>query len=488
MRKVLISASVLLSMGSMASNMAMAVDKKSACDNFSEIISCYRGSLAAHPVQYYMTGSTMIEGIKINSYHMKSQSWSPDNLVSPREWLHDIDIYIPDAPKNETALIVINNGINYNSDGSNNNPTPDFNEDTLVKIASETNTIVISVSNIPNQYLTYKDNGESLKEDDSVAHSWSLFLQNPDKRKMMSLHIPMAASVSQTMRVAKIELEKWKINNFIVTGASKRGWATWLTALSDKNVKAIVPFVIDLLNTKPALEHMKKSYGNNWPIAFFPYYKESIDTKIDSFGFSKLMEIEDPLKYMDTAYRTQFDIPKYIVNASGDDFYVPDNPRFYYDKLPGQKSLRVVPNTNHYGIKKFTAESLIPFVRRFQENKALPIIQSSVRNNMLTVSFPEAPEKIVQWTAVNPVARDFRFACGINYTGTPIIFHTAKGTPTVVNIPLINQTSGWRATYVEATFKDKFIATTQVYITPDGKYPTGAPPSPNETCRTLPGR
>ncbi|EAX2552711.1 PhoPQ-regulated protein, partial [Salmonella enterica] len=48
--------------------------------------------------------------------------------------------------------------------------------------------------------------------------------------------------------------------------------------------------------------------------------------------------------------------------------------------------------------------------------------------------------------------------------------------------------TGWEATYIEATFDDGYVATTQVYITPDDKYPQTAPPSVNAACQTLPGR
>ncbi|EKO4657181.1 PhoPQ-regulated protein, partial [Salmonella enterica subsp. enterica serovar Infantis] len=255
-------------------------------------------------------------------------------------------------------------------------------------------------------------------------------------------------------------------------------------------VGAVVPFAMDLLNTQKSLEHMYQSYGKNWPVAFYPYYNQGIDQQVGTDKFARLMRLEDPLTYLNTDMGDRLKIDKYIINASGDDFYVPDNSHFYYGLLPGSKSLRVVPNSTHNGILSVAEQSLITFVNRFQEKQKLPEITENVQSRgdgkkELVVNFSEKPVAILQWTARNPAARDFRYACDIKYNSVPVSLATGDNT---LSISLTTPDSGWQATYIEATFTDGYVATTQVYITPDEKYPETAPPSIDASCQTLPGR
>lgn len=356
-----------------------------------------------------------------------------------------MDIYIPDSAREKNVLVVINNG-----SGTPVAPT-NFNEEELSRIAIATRTVVISVSNVPNQVLSYQGVTTPLGEDNSVAYSWKLFIGDTQKYQDASLHISMVASVSQAFRVAKKELTQQNINKFIVTGASKRGWAAWLTALSDPDVGAVVPFAMDLLNTQKALEHMYQSYGKNWPVAFYPYYNQCIDQQIGTDKFARLMRLEDPLTYLNTDMGDRLKI-----NASGDDFYVPNNSHFYYGLLPGSKSLRVVPNSTHNGILSVAEQSLITFVNRFQEKQKLPEITENVHSRgdgkkELAVNFSEKPVAILQWTAKNPAARDFRYACDIKYNSVPVSLTTGDNT---LSISLTTPDSGWQATYIEATFTD----------------------------------
>ena len=469
--------------------LALSAGENNKNTSLTHVISDYRISLASLPLDYSLLRKEQRPGVLIQRYNLNSQAWSPQGVVSPQRWQNEVDIYIPDSARKKNVLVVINDG--SNNDGSGNPVMPDnFSDEELSRIAVATRTIVISVSNVPNQVLSYQGVTEPLAEDDSVAYSWKLFLGDVQKYQNASLHIPMAASASQAFRLAKKELTSYDITKFMVTGASKRGWAAWLTALSDPDVKAVIPFVIDLLGTKKALEHMYLSYGKNWPVAFYPYYKQGVDQQIGTDEFASLMTLEDPLTYLNTDMGDRLNIDKYIINASGDDFYVPDNTKFYYGQLPGIKSLRVVPNSTHNGILSVTEQSLITFVNRFQEKQKLPEMTETVQNcgdgkKTLAVSFTERPATVLQWTATNPAARDFRYACDVKYNSDPV---RLTGEEDTVNIPLVTPDSGWRATFIEATFSDGYVATTQVYITPDEKYPETAPPSAGAACQTLPGR
>lgn len=60
------------------------------------------------------------------------------------------------------------------------------------------------------------------------------------------------------------------IDDFVVTGGSKRGWTTWLVGAVDKRVRAMVPIVIPILGGVPVFKHIYNSYCF-WPPALNPY-------------------------------------------------------------------------------------------------------------------------------------------------------------------------------------------------------------------------
>jgi PhoPQ-activated pathogenicity-related protein len=448
--------------------------------DFAKVLSCYKQSEASQPLEYTRLDLTMFAGVELRRFELKSQCWTGHGFASPVSWSHTIDIYIPRTAVRGQAILVANNGTNVVTPGKPKQVPTDFTEDMLLSVARQTQTIVVSVSDVPNQCLTYSDDGVSRREDDSVAHSWKLFLQQPEARPFVSLHIPMMQSLVKAMDLAQEELKLWEVNRFIVSGASKRGWAVWMAALEDTRVSAIAPFAIDILNTRAVLQHTYNAYGKSWPLAFNAYYQAGITQQLDTAGFAKLMKIEDPLL---TTQQRRLSIPKYIVNASSDDFFLPDNARFYFDALPGEKMLRVVPNSSHYGIKTFIENSLVTFTNRMQQQRPLPVLNSVVHlastGANLAISFSESPVKLVQWRAQNPHNRDFRQTCGICYEATELNVPPGKE----LNVSLRNPDIGWSATYVEATMTDGLILSTPVQVLPD-VYPNTMPHQIEPACKT----
>ena len=138
---------------------------------FNEVLACYRAAEALQPLVYGEKEITQLPGVLKWHYELMSQTWTQDEMVKPGRWKHDIDIYIPDAALTGRALIIANNGINIPIENEGKRQASDFTEATAVAIARQTNTIVVSVSDVPNQYLTYTDDGIARREDSGVAHS-----------------------------------------------------------------------------------------------------------------------------------------------------------------------------------------------------------------------------------------------------------------------------------------------------------------------------
>lgn len=127
---------------------------------------------------------------------------------------------------------------------------------------------------------------------------------------------------------------------------------------------------------------------------------------------------------------------------------------------------------------------MITFVTRFLKNKPLPQLTATLKDDALSITFSEKPVTVKRWTANNPEASDFRYACDVHYQGAQVTLPNHGP----VNLALNSQHAGWQATFVEATFKDGFVATSRVYVTPDDVFPTAPPPVNGTFCKTLLGR
>lgn len=61
------------------------------------------------------------------------------------------------------------------------------------------------------------------------------------------------------------------------------------------------------------------------------------------------------------AYRDRLTMPKLIVNSTGDQLFLPDSSRFYFDELKAERYLRYVPNIDRSLSGSDADESVSPF-------------------------------------------------------------------------------------------------------------------------------
>ena len=94
----------------------------------------------------------------------------------------------------------------------------------------------------------------------------------------------------------------------------------------------------------PQFKHQWKCYGN-WSFAVKDYQAESIFDFMDTKMMEDLSHIVDPYYYL-TRPRL-INVPKFLICATGDEFFMPDSPQFFYDKIQGVKHLWMVPNAEH---------------------------------------------------------------------------------------------------------------------------------------------
>ena len=284
--------------------------------------------------KYELAATIPGEGYTAFVLDMTSQTWRAPGEVDRTAWKHWLTVITPDKVRHPKAFL-------YITGGSNNNPAPKAADENLARVAVLTGSVVAELRMVPNQPLTFLDDKQPRSEDEIVAYTWDKFLRGGDDQWPLRLPMTKAAVRAMDAVVSYCASQKVAVDGFVVAGASKRGWTAWTTAAVDRRVVAVVPLVIDLLNIVPSFKHHLAVYGYYAP-AVADYEELGIMAWSDSPRYRALMAIEEPYEY-----RQRLTMPKFMVNATGDQFFVPDSWRFYLDQLPGVTSLRYVPNADH---------------------------------------------------------------------------------------------------------------------------------------------
>jgi PhoPQ-activated pathogenicity-related protein len=417
--------------------------------------------VAAYDPSYRFTlvSTSPSEGYTTYVLEMISQRWRTWREVDRPEWRHWLTIVVPETVGTDVGALVVGGG-------SNGGEPPRRVSPLLVRLAQQTGSVVSELGMVPNQPLRFADEEKPRGEDELIAYTWDKFLRTGDDQ--WPLRLPMTKSVVRAMDTITAFCASGgglAVRWFVVGGASKRGWATWTTAAADQRVAAIVPVVVDSLNVEVSAEHAYRAYGT-WPPALRAYQEMGIMRWMGTPRMEALMRIEDPY-----SYRTRLRMPKFIVNAAGDEFFVPDSSQYYFGALPGEKFLRYVPNTDHSlkGGGKDAADDVLAFYRSIIDDTARP--RCSWRfdaNGSIVVQSESTPNRVTLWHAANGAARDFRLA-SIGKAFTSRILHDQGGGTYVGTVPAPRQ--GWIASFVELAYPAgdgrRFRLTTGVSVTPD---------------------
>jgi len=317
---------------------------------------------------------------------------------------------------------------------------------------------------VPNQPLTFLDDKTPRSEDEIVAYTWDKFLRGGDDQWPLRLPMTKAAVRAMDAVVSYCAGQKVAVDGFVVAGASKRGWTAWTTAAVDRRVVAVVPLVIDLLNIVPSFKHHLAVYGYYAP-AVADYEALGIMTWSDSPRYRALMAIEEPYEY-----RQRLTLPKFLINATGDQFFVPDSWQLYFDALAGVKYLRYVPNADHSLRGTDAWLSVLACYHAILNGAPLPRFTWQVaKDGAIRVRSTDKPSEVRLWQVTNPGARDFRLTTiGPRWKGTALAPDGAGEYVARVEPPI----RGYTAYMVELTFPSgvplaPFTFTTGVKVVPD---------------------
>lgn len=429
-------------------------------------------------------------GFRMTVVDMTSLAWrSPQEVVQGRVWRHFLTIIEPTLRTSNTALLFVSGG-NFGSP----QPTLQSIGEFFPQFAVATGSVVALVNNIPGQPMVFADEEgiRSRTEDALIAYSYDRYLEgfvagNPDptwaalfpmtKAAVRALDTVQAAMLQYSQRPAG----QRAVNDFVVSGASKRGWTMWLTGAVDDRVRAVMPIVIDVLNMDEQMIHHRSAYGFYAP-AIYDYVQNRVFDRLGTEEGRALLRQVDPFEYRD-----RLDMPKLILNSTGDQFFLPDSSQFYLDEMPGENFVNYAPNTDHsldgsadLFDETSAVNSLLAFyLSELQDIERPRFTWSFEPDGSIVVETETTPQQVLLWQATNPETRDFRLErLGPGYTSSPL---APQGPGRyVASVPTPAQ--GWTAFFVQLTFNNPaqlalpvqstppFVFTTPVRVVPDA-YP-----------------
>mgnify|MGYP001226400504 FL=1 len=407
--------------------------------------------------RYEVINTVESDGYTTFILEMISQQWLTEAEVNLPIWEHFMVVVVPEEIQSDIGFLTI-------TGGSKSNDAPTGAQATDIKRALETGTVVSTLYMVPNQPLVFVDDGRPRTEDSIIAYTWDKYLHRGDEK--WPLRLPMTKAAVRAMDTVTdlvASQQGAEVDQFVVAGASKRGWTTWTTAIVDERVVAIMPVVIDMLNVSESFKHHFSVYGA-YSLAVIDYVTSRNVNWIGTDEWDALMDLVEPYEYRD-----RLELPKFLINSTGDEFFLPDSSQFYWDDLVGEKHLRYVPNSNHSMDGTDIFDSIDSWYHAIVHNVKMPRYSWNLADDgTITVSSLDKPVEVLLWQAHNPNDRNFTQAViGRAYQSTSL----QEIEPGTYQIKLDPPEQGYTAYYVEMHYPSgtstPFKFSTGVKVVPD---------------------
>ncbi|MEM7477419.1 MAG: PhoPQ-activated protein PqaA family protein [Planctomycetota bacterium] len=276
-----------------------------------------------------------VSGCDVLRLHLTSQTWRDIS------WKHVMYLIRPNGLdlKREDAVLVIGGG-SWRPEWPDNGPAKvevRGEAQLMASVAQQFGCVIAVLSQVPMQPIM----GDKY-EDEIIAATFAEYIRTGEPT--WPLLLPMVKSAVRGMDTAVAAgKEHWNVNlkEFTVTGASKRGWTTWLTGATDPRATVIAPMVIDMLNMNVQMKHQLAAWGK-YSEQIADYTELDLPRYLDTPAGKNLQQIVDPF-----SYREDLKQSKLLIFGTNDRYWPVDASNNYWEDLKSPKYLLHVPNQGH---------------------------------------------------------------------------------------------------------------------------------------------
>ncbi|MBL8223826.1 MAG: hypothetical protein JNM50_00735 [Chromatiales bacterium] len=283
-------------------------------------------------------------------------------------WRHQLFVVCPDNARPGRPGVLFMAGGNWR-DGYLERPgrvAAPAGTDRYVRIARRLEAPLAVLLQVPFQPLA-----GGLTEDALVAWSFEQFFAGAGDSSPLLLPMAKAGSAALTATTAVAAHDCGVApQRFVVTGASKRGWAAWLLAAADPRVAGLAPAVFDAVWMDRQAAHQAATWGN---LSTLLKGYRPLAERLGTPAGDELLAIVDPWRH-----RAQLPQPKLVVLGSNDPYWPPDSASLYLGGM-APASVLYLPNNDHVpdDVRRLT-DGLVALADAVADGTVLPAVALEV--------------------------------------------------------------------------------------------------------------